>query len=119
MILIVDDHADNCELLARFLKADGFDATCVHSGEAAIESLAESLPTVVVLDDFMPGMTGIDVIQYLRNDSRYASLPILFYSAGQDMSRRDSAMKLGAADWMVKGKSSWTEVVERIESFVH
>jgi CheY-like chemotaxis protein len=116
MILIVDDHPDNCELLAHFLKADGFEAECVHSGEAAIESVESSIPTVIVLDDFMPGMTGLDVIRQLRENPRYSALPIVFYSAGQDMTRRDRAMSLGAADWLVKGKNSWHDVVSKIEA---
>lgn len=119
MILIVDDHTDNCQLLIHMLSADGFEASCVHSGEDAINSLATApLPTVVVLDDFMPGMTGLDVIRELRQNERYASLPIVFYSAGLDVSRRQVAKELGAKDWLVKGKTSWAEVVSRIEALV-
>lgn len=118
MILIVDDHPDNGELLAQLLTADGYEATCVHSGKEAIDSIAGALPTVVVLDDFMPEMTGLDVIKKLRQNPQYASLPIVFYSAGTDLARRQKAKELGAADWLVKGSTSWPEVVRRISALV-
>ena len=116
MILIVDDHVDNCDLLVQMLAHDGFDATCVHSGEAAIASLAAAVPALVVLDDFMPDMTGLDVIRQLRQNDRYAALRIVFYSAGADLMRRQAAKELGASAWFVKGQSPWAEAVGRIET---
>jgi DNA-binding response OmpR family regulator len=118
LILIVDDHADGCNALVTFLKMDGFEAMCIHSGEKALAWLATSLPAVMLLDDFMPGLDGLDVMLELRKHSRYDALPIIFYSAGEDLSRRALALSLGAIAWIAKGKMNLTDVALQIEALV-
>jgi CheY-like chemotaxis protein len=118
MILIVDDNIDSCEALASFLAWDNHYARSIHSGKAALEWLAIHLPDVVVLDDYMPGMDGLDLMRELRKDERYATLPVIFYSAGEDPERRTIAMGLGAAGWIAKGRMSWKDVAEKIVSLL-
>lgn len=118
MILVVDDHADTCDLLVQFLTMEGLDSTSAHSGESALESLRATIPSMIVLDDFMPGMTGLEVIRELRKDDRYASVPIIFYSGKDDTARRDEALRLGATAWLEKTKISMPEVVAHIKFLV-
>jgi DNA-binding response OmpR family regulator len=119
MILIVDDDPDHGRLLLHMLAEDGFEAAHVPTGEDALDCLATVVPTVVptvvVLDDHMPGMSGLDVIRELRKQARYRATPIIFYSAGGDAERRRAALQLGAAAWLEKGKTSWPDVISHIE----
>jgi CheY-like chemotaxis protein len=115
MILVVDDHADTCRLLVHFLSKEGIKSTSADSGEAALEHLRNEVPSMIVLDDFMPGMSGLEMIKELRKDPRYATVPIIFYSGKDDPDRRAEAMRLGATAWLEKTKTPMPEVVAQIK----
>ena len=115
MILVVDDHADTCRLLVHFLGKEGLSSTAAHSGEAALQLMRESVPSMIVLDDFMPGMSGLEVIRELRKDPKYEDVPIIFYSGKEDVARREEALRLGATAWLEKAKTPMPEIVARIK----
>lgn len=117
-ILIVDDLADSCEVLAVFLRQDGYETKIVHSGAEALLSIAVSRPSLVVLDDFMPGLSGLDVMLELRLDRQYQSLPIIMLTAGKDPERHATALNLGVADVFVKGQTPWETIGARIASLI-
>jgi DNA-binding response OmpR family regulator len=118
MILIVDDHADIASATAALMKCEGFEANCVHSGQAALDWVATHLPRLIILDDNMPGMTGFEVLTRLKADARFAQIPILFHSAEQDRDRRERAAKLGSLGWYVKGPESWTIMTARVREIL-
>ena len=106
MILIVDDYADAAEALRRLIKAAGYHATVALSGRAALATIRAHPPTdplLVVLDDMMPGMGGIEVLRAIRADPAIAGTPVIFCTANFDGDRRDEALAAGAAAWLVKG----------------
>ena len=60
-------------------------------------------PLLVVLDEMMPGMSGVEVLRAIRAEPAIAQTTVMFHSAGFDLRRRDEAMTLGAAAWLLKG----------------
>jgi two-component system OmpR family response regulator len=115
MILVVEDHADTCRMLELLLRRAGFDATCVHSGSEALAVLRQMRPEAVILDDMMPGMTGVEVLRTIKADRRaYPGVPIIFYSANAEQGEHAEAMRLGAAAWVTKGVSGWDDLLGMI-----
>ena len=65
-VLIVDDDAQIREFLRRYLETSGWDVAEAGNGDEAIAEFASEPPNVVVLDQMMPGMTGIEVATKIR-----------------------------------------------------
>src|SRR5436189_4187885 len=105
-ILIADDDADQAFLTTRALKDAGVQnpLLVVPDGAAAIERLrsAEPLPCLVLLDQKLPGKSGLEVLEWLRNQSRTCTLPVLLLSASTFGGDARAAYLLGANGYLVK-----------------
>src|SRR5258707_11854617 len=99
MILIVDDFQDGAEVLCRLLMKTGYPCQWCASGREAlalIRAHSREMPLLVVLDEMMPDMSGTEVLQALRDDPATAHTPVIVFSAGFDVAKRESALALGA-----------------------
>jgi CheY-like chemotaxis protein len=110
LILIVDDYEDIGTALCKLLTRAGYNCQVTTTGRdalAIIRSHPPEQPLLVVLDEMMPHMCGIEVLRALREDPATASTAVIFYSAGFDLAKREEAMALGAVAWLLKG-SGWS-----------
>ena len=89
-ILIVDDEVKNRELLKVMLKAESYELTTVNSGEAALASVEQVLPDLILLDVMMPGMNGNEVVGILKNNQETKSIPVIIVTA---LDSHDSKME--------------------------
>lgn len=80
-MLVVDDDPAVREFSTTTLRTHGFDVSEAAGGREAIDWLSKMPVDLVVLDNAMPDMTGIDVARTLREDPRTADLPIMMLSA--------------------------------------
>lgn len=106
MILVVDDIRDGADALCQLLRAKGYPCQYAAGGRealAVIRAHPASVPILVVLDEMMPDVCGIQVVQQLRADPAVAQTPVVMFSAGLNLHKREAAMKLGILDWIVKG----------------
>jgi CheY-like chemotaxis protein len=113
-ILIVDDHQDSCDVLARLCEKRGLSARYVLSGEEALAAVREQTPAVLVLDQMMPGASGLDVLEQLHAEGRLGKTAVVFVSAIYDWGAYQRAKKLGASAWLVKGTVRLSEVVDEV-----
>ncbi|HTP35487.1 MAG TPA: response regulator transcription factor [Candidatus Acidoferrales bacterium] len=98
-VLVVDDDAELCRLVTRFLTREGFEITWAASGAAGIErALAENF-SLIMLDVMMPDMDGFDVLCRIR---RQARTPVLMLTARGDTNDRIRGLELGADDYLPK-----------------
>jgi CheY-like chemotaxis protein len=67
-VLIVDDNVDSARMMRVLLRYEGHDVRIAHSGHEALKVVRDFLPDVVLLDLFMPGMSGAEVAAALRTD---------------------------------------------------
>lgn len=81
--LIVEDNSPNAELFYRTLKHTGFSATIACNGFEALEYLAVSIPDLVLLDVYLPGMSGLDVLRYIRQEERLNPTRVMIATAHQ------------------------------------
>src|SRR5262245_29078135 len=101
-ILIADDDELNSEGLARRLRKRGFEVSVVKGGEEAIELLVEDHFDLVLLDLMMPGMTGLEVLKFLRRVDSPIDLPIIMVTARGESEDMVEALELGANDYVTK-----------------
>jgi two-component system response regulator CpxR len=104
VVLIVDDHRDTGRVLARLLRAEGFEPVAVESGQAALDFARETKRklSIVLLDIMMPLMNGFQTLQQLRATPA-GNVPVIMVTAILDEEHRQRAVELGAVDYWVKG----------------
>lgn len=80
MILVVDDDLPIIVLMRALLKEYGYEPVTAATGAEAIEKVRQQRPDLILLDRYMPGMSGDDVIQALRDEPGLDQVPILMLS---------------------------------------
>jgi CheY-like chemotaxis protein len=84
-VALIDDDADDCEILETALRENYNDISLVSfdNGKAFLEflDLTAVLPDLIVTDVYMPKMTGIEIVQRIKADSRTSSIPIAILSS--------------------------------------
>jgi len=103
-ILCADPDRNLCQILARALGADGIRVLAAHDAEAALRAVAESRPSLAVIDLGLPGRDGLAVLGAIRarQDAR-AKMPALFLSATAPTAPQvERARKLGASAILMK-----------------
>ncbi len=110
-VLIAGDEPHLVELLTFLLEREGFDAKAVFDGEAAVSTLRDNPPDVMILDLMLPKLDGYEVLKKVRQDRRLQQLPVLMLTAkGQDKDRK-VAEDLGVNAFITKPFSN-REVVD-------
>lgn len=101
-ILVVDDDPANLELLARRLARSGYKSESVNNGQAALDLLEERRFDLILLDHMMPGMTGLEVLEKLKHNSRLRTIPVIMLSAADDVDLMVQCVLHGAEDYVSK-----------------
>jgi DNA-binding response OmpR family regulator/tRNA A-37 threonylcarbamoyl transferase component Bud32 len=101
-LLVVDDHPDNRELFMRRLEREGFTVIGAESGAEALAVLGRSAVSLILLDVMMPGMSGIEVLQAVREKHTAAELPVVMVTAKTQSDDVVEALGQGANDYITK-----------------
>ena len=99
-ILIVEDDASLREAVSDTLTLQDYAVVCAESGESAIVALKEQSFDFIVSDVSMPGMSGHDLLDYVRQN--YPQIPMLLVTAYAAVDKAVDAMHKGAVDYLVK-----------------
>jgi CheY-like chemotaxis protein len=76
-ILVADDNSNIQKMVALALKDQGIEVCAVGNGEAAVRKLADLQPDLVLADIFMPVRNGYEVCEFVKQDSRFAHIPVV------------------------------------------
>ncbi len=99
-ILIVDDEERIIKSITGVLDDEGFDLTTAKSGEEALEIFQQEVPLLTLLDIWMPGMDGIEVLKRMKGIE--PNCPVIMLSGHATISTAMAAVKLGAFDFIEK-----------------
>ncbi len=111
-ILLVDDEPRIREVVAGYLRRDGYLVETAEDGEGARRGLSEFQPDLVVLDLMLPAVSGFDVLSEIR---RNGDLPVILLTARAEETDRVAGLELGADDYVVKPFSP-RELVARVRT---
>ena len=101
-ILAVDDAKDTLMLLDFDLAEEGYQVFTAESGEIAFEVLEEQAIDLILLDMYMPGISGLAMLQKLKSHSAFMSIPVIMLSASDDEDQIVAALEFGADDYVTK-----------------
>jgi len=99
-ILIVDDEIPILTSVGDVLKDEGYEVSTAESGEDALRALKDSIPDLILLDVWMPGMDGLEALERIRGISR--ELPVIVMSGHGNIDTAVKAVRLGAYDFIEK-----------------
>jgi two-component system copper resistance phosphate regulon response regulator CusR len=112
-ILVVEDEAAIADFLVRGLREEGFTVEHAADGDAAWHALRTAPWDVVLLDWWLPGQDGIDLLRRFRRDD--TETPVLFLTARDAVSDRVRGLDAGADDYLCK-PFSFAELLARVRA---
>ncbi|MFA5094484.1 MAG: response regulator [Candidatus Omnitrophota bacterium] len=101
-ILVVEDDPLSMRLTVDLLQANGFNTLDCRDGTAALETLKASSPDMILLDINMPGMSGFEVHEKIRQDRRFDGIKVIALSASVMKEEEDRIRKAGFSDFVPK-----------------
>ena len=101
-ILIVDDDAQNIEILVRELVLHHYQVTTAENGFGAVEKAKKYTPDLIITDADLPDLNGIALLQNLKETPETESIPVIFLTARSGLQDRLRAFEAGVRDYMVK-----------------
>jgi putative two-component system response regulator len=116
-ILIADDQAANRELLEELLATQGFTVITVSDGADVIQELARTPVDLVLMDVMMPGLTGFQACEKIKNNPDTYLIPVILITALCDRQDRIEGIKVGADDFLSRPVDR-TELLARVTSLL-
>lgn len=101
-ILLVEDDPDQATFLNRFVGAWGYNIKLCETGEEALEQLNDFEPDLILLDIYLPGIPGLEVLKKVREIELFKQIPVFVMSADDSDEIRIVAMSNGADDFIKK-----------------
>jgi DNA-binding response OmpR family regulator len=101
-ILIIDDDSAFRRILGRTLEDEGFAVDAAPTGKAGVAAAQRRAHDLVILDMVMPGMSGLEVCQVLKQQVETAGTPILILTANDEDGQDVSCLDMGADDYLTK-----------------
>ena len=118
VILIVDDDPTTCALTTTLLEREGYRTRWCSSGREALEVVATTPVSLILLDVMMPGMDGFEVCSKLRATEAGKRLPIILLTGRNDIDTRLEGMQSGVSEFLAKPVTRH-ELLARVRAQLH
>ncbi|MBI2973781.1 MAG: response regulator, partial [Armatimonadetes bacterium] len=115
-ILIIDDQERSRSLYRALLLREGYEVLEAESGERGLELVKSAKPDVIILDLFLPALSGSDVLERIRADDSTKKIPIIVLSVEGEKDAIQKLLRLGAQDYLVKGFTPPKEVLSKLRT---
>lgn len=116
-VLVVDDNAQNAELLEAYLDDLGISVAVAHDGQAALDAVAGDPPDLILMDIMMPRMSGYQATERLKTDPKTKDIPIIMVTALGEVGDVERAVDCGADDFLTKPVNK-LELLTRVRSLL-
>jgi DNA-binding response OmpR family regulator len=110
-VLVVDDNTKIVDVLAEYLRAEGFSAVTAFDGPSAIQLAASAHPDLALVDVMLPGIDGLELTRRFQADG----IPVILVTARTEEVDRLVGLELGADDYVTKPFSP-REVIARVKA---
>jgi len=106
IVLIIEDEANVRNFAARVLELEGYGILQAADGEEGMRLVREHRIGLVLLDLRLPKRSGWSVLMLLKSEPELSVIPVIVFTASAGVVQREKAMKLGAADYLIKPLSA-------------
>lgn len=116
-IMVVDDNAQNLELLVAYLEPLGCRVTTAADGIEALDKIPADIPDLVLLDIMMPRMSGFEVCRKLKSDPQTRDVPVIMVTALNELGDIERGVESGTDDFISKPVNR-LELITRVKSLL-
>mgnify|MGYP001587287938 CR=1 FL=1 len=102
VIVVADDDVDTLNIVKVKLEAHGLKVVTVRDGQAALATVRQHRPSVVILDVMMPRLNGFQVARMIKFDKRLKPTPVLLLTARTQQADKDMGRQVGADEYITK-----------------
>ncbi len=115
-VLVIEDEPDVRNFAARVLEMEGYHVLQAGDGEEGMKLVREGRISLVLLDLRLPKRSGWAVLVLLKSQPELSVIPVIVFTASAAVAQRERALKMGAADYLIKPLSaaSLKEAVTRV-----
>ena len=116
-LLVVDDEVEICDFLKSFFEERNYEVKAASSGQAALDTVEQFKPHVILLDIKMPAMDGIQVLKAVKK--KYPRIKVIMVTALETRDKIEECLRLGADNYITKPLSLEyleNDVREKIDS---
>jgi EAL domain-containing protein (putative c-di-GMP-specific phosphodiesterase class I)/CheY-like chemotaxis protein len=114
-VLVVDDEESVRRLYVTALRRAGYATLEAEDGTAALEVIRSQPVGLLLIDNHMPGMSGMDVIERVREEGATRTLPAILITGSGDLPNRVRGLEIGANDYVVK-TTHLSEILARVRA---
>lgn len=118
-VVLVEDDSLMSGILATHLIKEGFTIISVTEGTQAFERIQAEQPSIVLLDIVLPGVSGFDILERLKQDASTKSIPVLILSNLGSKEEIERGMDLGAEAYLVKANSMVEEITGKVQEILN
>ena len=116
-VFIVEDDHDIAEVLIFNLEHKGYTVIWEENGEKAYEIITRNVPDLQILDLALPGISGIEVCRYLKNNPKTKKMPIMILTAKTKKEDREASIIAGAEEFITK-PFALKDVLNRVNKLI-
>jgi len=101
-IMVVDDEPYIARVIKFKLEQEGYTVISANDGQSGLQKIKEEKPDMVLLDVMMPGLSGYEVCQKIKEDAELAGIPVVILTAKGQERDREQGLTIGASDYITK-----------------
>jgi putative two-component system response regulator len=117
LVVIADDDAQLRLILSQILLKQGYEVVALGEGNAAREVIAERMPDLVILDNYMPGASGNEICKEMKDDPKKRLIPVIMLTGYSETPDKIEAIEAGADDFINKPFNAM-ELVARVKALI-
>lgn len=101
-VMVVEDERDIRDILKNLLEEEGFQVVAFENGMNILEDIRINQPDLLLLDQILPGKTGVEAVREVRGSGHYSTLPIIMVTGLSGEDEKVNALDVGADDYVTK-----------------
>ena len=105
-ILVIEDEPEVRNFASRVLELEGYRVLQAEDSEEGVRLLREGRINLLLLDLRLPGHDGWAVLEQIKGEPELSAIPVIVFTASARVSRQERALKMGAADYLIKPLSA-------------
>lgn len=114
-IILIEDDTALSEALAQGLKNADFEVLQAFDGETGLRTVIDEKPDLIVLDEILPKLGGLEMRKKLLENEILADIPIIMLTNIDDPRKVSEALEEGIKDYLIKAELSIADIVEKIK----
>ncbi|QTA78270.1 Chemotaxis protein [Desulfonema limicola] len=117
VVMVIDDDEVNHLILEKIMEKDGIKAVMADNGDTGLKIARKELPDLILLDIFMPGDDGFEILRQFMSDPVLKDIPVIIFTILEREKSRKQALEMGARDYITK-PFDMRDIVERIKKYL-